>query len=422
MKKEKVVINSQSSHKWRVRYSVLLVLWLGWLFSFIDRMVITLSLPFIGKEFNINSIEQGAIVSAFFVGYAMFQIPGGVLADKFGFRKLLSIGIVWWSIFTTITGMVLFYPLLLIVRFLFGIGEGCFPGASYKTITTYFPRKQRGTATSIQSTVNTLGPAVASIIGAAIISIYGWRKIFLVLGIPGIILGIYIWFKFKDNPADHPKITDEELSEISQDEVRNDTGSKIPFKEYLTRPILWQLSIIWFLFDITFWGFVSWLPSYLMVERGFSLIKTGIFGALPYLVGTIGILIGGYLSDHTQGHRKWFFASNALFAGMFLYLTFSASSANMCIFYQVVAAFFMFCAQGIFWGLVVDSMDSKIAGTGTSIVNFGGQIAGFISPFTMGYLIHISGGSYNTAFTFIAVAIVLAAIVATTVKQNVSKI
>lgn len=332
MKKEKVVINSQSSHKWRVRYSVLLVLWLGWLLSFIDRMVITLSLPFIGKEFNINSIEQGAIVSAFFVGYAMFQIPGGVLADKFGFRKLLSIGIVWWSIFTTITGTVLFYPLLLIVRFLFGIGEGCFPGASYKTITTYFPRKQRGTATSIQSTVNTLGPAVASIIGAAIISIYGWRKIFLVLGIPGVILGIYIWFKFKDNPADHPKITDEELSEISQDEVKNDTGSKIPFKEYLTRPILWQLSIIWFLFDITFWGFVSWLPSYLMVERGFSLIKTGIFGALPYLVGTIGILIGGYLSDHTQGHRKWFFASNALFAGMFLYLTFSASSAKYVYF------------------------------------------------------------------------------------------
>lgn len=384
-------------------------------------MVITISLPFIGKEFNVNSVKQGAIVGAFFMGYAIFQIPGGMLADKFGFRKLLSLGILCWSVFTSVTGTVLCYTTLLAVRFFFGIGEGCFPGASYKAITTYFPRKQRGTATSIQATVNTLGPAVASVVAATFISIYGWRKIFLVLGIPGLFLCSYIWFKFKDIPAEHPKITQEELSEIENDEDKdkNHTALKVPFKEYLKNPILWKLCIIWFLFDITFWGFVSWLPSYLMSERGFSLIKTGIFGSLPYLIGTIGIVTGGYLSDHTKEHRKWVFTLNAVFAGLFLYLTFSAVSAGVCVFYQVIAAFFMFCAQGVFWGLVVDSMHPGIAGTGTSIVNFGGQIAGFISPFTMGYLIHISGGSYNSAFIFIALAIVISAIIAMSVKQNI---
>lgn len=411
---------SQSGDKWRVRYSVLAVLWLGWLFSFLDRMVISISLPFIGSDFNINSVAQGAILSSFFAGYSIFQIPGGLLADKFGFRKILSIGITWWSIFTTMTGMVLSYPSMLIVRCLFGLGEGCFPGASWKAISTYFPRKQKGTATAIQSTVNTLGPAVASVVAAAIIAAYGWRRVFILLGIPGVLIGVFIWLKFKDNPAEHPKMTKEELAELDQDVCEREDKSRISFKDFLTKPILWQMVLIWFLFDITFWGFVSWLPTYLMKARGFSLIKTGIFGSLPYLVGTVSIVLGGYLSDHTKGQRKWLFIPNAFISGLFLYLTYKAPTTNMCIVYQCTAAFFMFLAQGAFWGLVVDSMPPSIAGASTGTVNFGGQIAGFISPFVMGYLIQVSGGSFDTAFIFIILAIIASAMVAFTVNQNTS--
>jgi sugar phosphate permease len=411
---------SQSGDKWRVRYSVLAVLWLGWLFSFLDRMVISISLPFIGSDFNINSMAQGAILSSFFAGYSIFQIPGGLLADKFGFRRILSIGITWWSMFTTMTGMVLSYPTMLIVRCLFGLGEGCFPGASWKAISTYFPRKQKGTATAIQSTVNTLGPAVASVVAAAIIAAYGWRRVFLLLGIPGVLIGVFIWFKFKDNPAEHPKMTKEELAELNQDFCEGEDKSRVSFKDFLTKPILWQMVLIWFLFDITFWGFVSWLPTYLMKVRGFSLIKTGIYGSLPYLVGTVSIILGGYLSDHTKGQRKWLFIPNAFVSGLFLYLTYKAPTTNMCIVYQCTAAFFMFLAQGAFWGLVVDSMPPSIAGASTGTVNLGGQIAGFISPFVMGYLIHVSGGSFDTAFIFIILAIIASAMVAFTVDQSAS--
>lgn len=413
-----MAFKNEAAGKFKVRYSVLTVLWVGWLFSFLDRMVISISLPFIGRDFNVSSVAQGGILSAFFVGYSVFQIPGGLLADKFGFRRILSIGITWWSIFTTITGMVLNYPTMLIVRCLFGLGEGCFPGASWKAIATYFPRNQRGTATAIQSTVNTLGPAFASIVAAAIISVYGWRKVFILLGTPGILIGAFIWFKFKDNPADHPKITKEELDEINQDFNDYEDKSIVSFKDFLVKPILWQMVLIWFLFDITFWGFISWLPTYLMKIRGFSLIKTGIYGALPYLVGTVSIILGGYLSDHTKGQRKWLFIPNALISGLCLYLTYKAPSTNMCIFYQCTAAFFMFLAQGAFWGLVVDSMPPSIAGASTGTVNLGGQIAGFISPFVMGYLIQISNGSFDTAFIFIILAIVASAIVAFTVEQD----
>lgn len=409
----------QPKKKWKVRYSILLVLWLCWLFSFLDRMVITIALPFIGEDLNLNKTAQGLLLSMFFAGYALFQIPGGMLSDKFGFRRIVSVGIVWWSIFTSLTGLIFSYPLFLLVRFVFGLGEACLPGGTYKAIATYFPSKQRGTATGIQSTVNTLGPAIAAVVAAAIIGLYGWRVVFIVMGIPGLAIGIYIWFKFKDNPKDHPKITKEELAELDEDIVVEKASGKkksdVSFKELLKKPILWQMALIWFFFDITFWGFTSWLPSYLINEKGLSLMKTGIYSALPYLVGTVAIVLGGYISDRMKGNRKWVFIPNALAGGLALYLMFQASSLTMVILYQCLAAFFMFLAQGGFWALVVDSLPAKIMASGSATVNCLGSIAGFISPFLMGYMID-STGSFNSSFIMMIVALVIAAAIAFTIS------
>ncbi|MDQ6600785.1 MFS transporter [Bacillus salipaludis] len=403
--------------KWKVRYSVLLVLWLCWLFSFMDRMVITIALPFIGKDFNLNATSQGLLLSIFFAGYALFQIPGGILSDKFGFRRTMSIAITWWSIFTTLTGLIFSFPLLLMLRFIFGLGEACLPGASYKAIATYFPSKQRGTATGIQSTVNTLGPALAVIATAAIIGLFGWRAVFIIMGIPGLCVGIYIWLRIKDNPKDHSKITKEELSELDEDldEKPSEETKSISFKQLFKKPILWQMAIIWFFFDITFWGFTSWLPSYLIKEKGLSLMSTGIFSALPYLVGTVAIVFGGYLSDKVKGNRKWVFIPNALIGGLSLFFMFQASSLTMVIIYQCFAAFFMFLAQGGFWGLVVDSLPAKIMASGTATVNCFGSIAGFISPFLMGYMIEKTG-TFHSSFIMMIAALVLAAITALTIS------
>lgn len=404
--------------KWKVRYTVLFVLWLCWLFSFLDRMVITIALPFIGEDLSLSKTAQGLLISMFFAGYALFQIPGGMLSDKFGFRRVVSIAIVWWSVFTSLTGFIFSYPLFLLVRFVFGLGEASLPGGSYKAIATYFPSKQRGTATGIQSTVNTLGPAIASIVAAAIIGLYGWRVVFIVMGIPGIAAGLYIWFKFKDNPKDHPKISKEELAELENDIEETSTGKKksgISFKELLKKPILWQMALIWFFFDITFWGFTSWLPSYLINEKGLSLMNTGIFSALPYLVGTVAIVFGGYVSDRMKGNRKWVFIPNALAGGLSLYFMFQASSLTMVIIYQCLAAFFMFMAQGGFWALVVDSFPAKIMASGSATVNCFGSIAGFIAPFLMGYLIDTSG-SFNSSFILMIVALAAAAVIAFTIS------
>lgn len=412
---------SQGGFRWKVRHSILAIIWMGWLFSFLDRMVISVSLPFIGQDLNLDATMQGGILSAFFAGYALFQIPGGMLADKFGSRKVMAIAIAWWSVFTSLTGMIFSYPIMLFCRCVFGIGEGCFPGASWKMIATYFPSKERATATAIQSSVNTLGPAVAMLVAAGIIATYGWRTVFIVLGFPGLLIAASMWFYFRDNPADHPKITKEELAELEIQPAANPDGSSnagITFKEFIKKPILWQMVLIWFLFDITFWGFTSWLPSYLMKVREFSLLKTGITGSIPFFVGTVGTLLGGYLSDRIKGQRKWMFVPNALIAGVFLYLTYTVQSADMVIVYQSISSFFMFMAMAAFWGLVMDTIPPNIMGSASGTVNFGGQAAGFVSPFAMGYLIDASNGSFDTAFIFLIIAIVLSAVVTLTVKQE----
>jgi len=181
---------------------------------------------------------------------------------------------------------------------------------------------------------------------------------------------------------------------------------------------LWQMVLIWFLFDITFWGFVSWLPSYLMKIRQFTLLQTGINGSIPFFVGTVGMLVGGYLSDRLKGQRKWVFIPNALIAGFLLYMTYSVESAQMAVVYQSISAFFMFIAFAAFWGLVIDAVPAHIMGSGSATVNFGGQVAGFISPFVMGYLIDQAKGSFNGAFIFLIIAIVASAVVALTVQQK----
>ncbi|PHI31515.1 MFS transporter [Budvicia aquatica] len=412
--------NSEASNyipKWKSRYTVLGLIWLAWMLSYLDRMVMNISLPFIGQDLGVDKGTQGLIISSFFVGYALFQIPGGYLADKFGPRISMAIAILWWSAFTTLTGVISSLGMLLLVRVLFGIGEGAFPSGSWKTIATYFPSKERGRATAIQSSVGTLGPALASIVAASIIAHFGWRHVFVVLGIPGILITFGIYYFCRNNPKDSPGISQHEIQELENDK-KNTVESKgaISISGLFRSTIVWQLTGIWFLFNLTFWGFTSWLPSYLMESRGLSLTSTGYVSAVPFLFGTVGGLFGGYISDRFKQGRSWIYAVAAIISATLLYLTFSVENLTYAIIYQCFSMLFMFFSVGIFWGLLMDSINPKVMGTASGIVNVGAQLAGVIAPPVMGFLIDVSDGNYSTAFIFIIISLALSALVALTIN------
>lgn len=419
------------SSGWKARYTVLAFIWLAWLMSFLDRMVMGVSLPFIGAEFGIDKVQQGWIISAFFLSYAGFQIPGGFLADKFGPRKVMFIAVIWWSIFTSITGVVFdigiipAFAVMLGIRFLFGIGEGSFPASSWKCISTYFPVKERGRATAIQSSVNTLGPAVATLVAAAIISALGWRWVFVLMGIPGILVAFGIRYYCRDNFRDCPSITPEEIKELEDDATEQaalNAGKpiteKVPFIDVIKRVELWQLALIWFLFDITFWGFTTWLPTYLKEVRELTLGQIGIWGSVPYLFGAAGTLLGGFVSDKFTTGRNIIYAIATVIAAGFLYLMVTADGLVMTVIFQCLASLFMFFAMGIFWGILMHTISSNIMGTASGIVNFGGQMAGVVAAPAIGYLVKSSGGDFTNAFLFIIATLVASAVVIMTVKSK----
>ncbi|MCR6544432.1 MFS transporter [Dehalobacterium formicoaceticum] len=408
------------------RNIVLAILFLTWTISYMDRMVMTVAIPYISKEFNLTSVQMGVVMSAFFMGYTFFQLPGGMLSDKFGARKVMTFAIAWWSAFTAFTGMITSYTSLLVVRVLFGLGEASFPSGSWKTISTWFPKKERATANSMMMAASAIGTAIAPLFVVGIMSYFGWRSVFLFLFIPGIIIAALIWVFVRDNPAQSKMITPEELSVIQEDNSINEQDAankeavnKLSFKDIIKLPVMWKLFFLWLTFDIVFWGFGSWIPSYLVNERHFVMVKMGIIASLPYFAGTIGTWVSGYISDKFfVGKRRNFIIICEVAAALFLFLTYNAPSEVLAITFLTVAGFFVCATMGAFWAIPMDILPAEVMGSGSGFINTGGQIAGIISPIIMGFLIQASGGSYKTAFTFLAISSLVSAGFALSINEK----
>jgi sugar phosphate permease len=361
---------------------------------------------------------MGVVMSAFFVGYATCQVPGGILADKFGARRLMSIALIWWSAFTALTGMVNSLGTMLVIRVIFGVGEGMYPGASMKSISTWFPTKERGTAAGFMLSSNALGPALAPLFVVAIIAAWGWRAVFMSLFLPGIIVAFLLWKYVTDRPQDSPRVSPEELAEIQSVEPEMKPGVKIGWVDCLKVGKVWQCFLIWFSFDITLWGFVSWLPSYLVRARGFGLVNMGIAASLPFFAGTVGLISGGWISDKWfPNHRKIPVILTQLIGAFLLYLTYTVTSATGAVVYQTLAGGFLYLAMGAFWALNMSIIPKNVMGTASSVINTAGQIAGFLSPMAIGYLVQISGGSFNSAFMLLIAGTVFSSLVALTVRE-----
>lgn len=404
---------------WKERYTILAILFITWVVSYIDRMVMTVAIPYIAADFNLSPVAMGVVLSTFFAGYAIFQIPGGMLADKFGPRKVMTAGITWWTIFTVITGMAKSLHPMLFIRFFFGVGEGVFPGSSWKTIANWFPVKERTTANAFMMSSNFLGPAIAPLFVVAVMATWGWRTVFYSLLVPGAVIILLLWFFVKDTPEESPRISSQELEEIKGSEpvALGATGKKATFADVIKSPIAWQCFLTWFAYDITFWGFMSWVPTFLVKERGYEMVKMGITASIPFFVGTLGLILGGYVSDKFfKNNRKVLVVITNLLGAVFLYATYSASASSI-LAYMTLTGLFIGMAFGAIWGLPMNVMPKEIMGSASGFINMAGQIAGFISPMVIGYLVQVSG-NFQSAFMFLIAGSVASALIASTIRQR----
>jgi MFS family permease len=271
------MLAAQQIHATRGRWYILLLISLMYLITYLDRVNISTAAPVISKEFGFDKITMGAIFSAFVWAYALFQVPGGWLGDRLGPRRILTAIVTYWSVMTAATAMAGSAVSFIVVRFLFGIGEaGAFPVAT-RAMQLWYPREERGFVQGITHSASRAGAAIAPPIVVAIMSTLGWQWVFYICGAVGLVWAAWWYFSYRDLPEDHPMVNQIELQRIrGLDQAGNinqpttEAKASVPWATLLRSPNMWAIMCAYFTYVYCLWIFLSWLPSYLVEFRHFT--------------------------------------------------------------------------------------------------------------------------------------------------------
>ncbi|MGG4447462.1 MFS transporter [Brevibacillus porteri] len=372
----------------RTRNWILALLFLGWALGNLDRYVMNYAILSITEDLQLSASSTGLLLSSFFAGYALMQMPGGWLADRFGSRKVLIASVIMWSIFTGLTGAAWSLASMILIRFLFGIGEGGFQPASSKIIATIFPVKERSRAMSVMLSSSAIVGLFSPILSVWMIQNMGWRTMFVVIGAVGAVIAFLYWRHIK----------------LPQDESTTNTmnGSEQPKSSVsllLKTPLLWSLLIAYFSIYAVNWGLVTWMPTYLSKVRGLDMISLGWLQTIPGFATLVGIYVSGYVLDKLpKGREKIIGSLSCVVVAVLLYFMFTASSVTMFITYQAIVSLFLSFVIILLPSVVLKNLPAAVAGTGMGIVNTGGQLAGFITPMAIGFIVEAFNGSFDAAF------------------------
>ncbi|AJK87244.1 MFS transporter [Lysinibacillus fusiformis] len=370
------------------RNVILALLFLGWSLGNLDRYIMNYAVVSITGDLQLDASSTGIILSAFFLGYAIMQIPGGWLADKFGAKRILLMAVIMWSIFTGLTAIAWSLTAMIVIRFLFGIGEGGFQPSSSKIIATIFPKEERGRAMSIMLTSGGIVSLIVPLLAAYLLGTIGWRMMFIIIGAIGAIIA-YLYWKY----IQLPKAETAEAAETGSPAV------KVSFKELLKTPLMWNLIIAYFCIYAVNWGLVSWIPTYLQKNRGLDLMSIGWAQTIPAITTIIGVYGSGYIIDKLpRGMEKVLGSISCAVIGLLLYLMFTAKTVTLFIGYQTVVSIFIAFVITLLPVIVLKKLPSSITGSAMGIANTGGQLAGFVTPMAIGFMVDAFNGSFDAAF------------------------
>jgi len=252
----------------------------------------------IQKELDLSNTQISYILMAFTLAYGLFEVPTGRLGDRFGSRLILTRIVIWWSLFTALTGACTGFASLLLVRFGFGIGEaGAFPNAA-RVISRWFPNEERGRVQGIMLAAAQLGAVIAPLGAAYLIQSITWQWTFVVFGMVGIFWAIGFWIWFRDNPFEHNSINQAELAIIQKGNTLEPLiTQKVPWAKVFKNRGIIILSLIMILGAFYTYFFYSWFPKYLSAARGLDNLTTGKLSSLVLAGSAVGMLLGGWLAD-----------------------------------------------------------------------------------------------------------------------------
>jgi sugar phosphate permease len=385
--------------------TVLTLLFLTWIINYLDKNSMSVALISISKQFSLTPTQGGMVISSFFLAYAIMQLIGGWLTDKYGARKIILISLLSWSIFTIFTGFAWSFISLIIIRFLFGLAEGSFPSASSVALAENFPKEERGRAKGFLSASTQIGAIIAVLVAALLIESVGWNIMFFIFGALGFVLLLLLW-KYLPDRAQQNGMAKKQ---------------KVSYLKVLKNPTAWLLMLIYFGMSMVNWGLSSWLPSYWVNVRGLELVKTGFISMLPSICSIIAIILSSWALDKiAAGKEKYIIITGAVISAIALFFVMNAATVAMALTFLCLA-YFGIGFVSVVLALPLKYFPQNSMGSTVGIMYFGGQMAGTIAPTLIGYTITLFNGSYNGAFSLLIGSLFISIIASFFLKLNSTK-
>ncbi|TGD97762.1 MFS transporter [Methylobacterium nonmethylotrophicum] len=423
----------------RYRWVVMSLIFVVYTLAAADRANIGIVLPFVKKEFGMSNTEAGAVVSLFFVGYAVMQIPAGFLVRRLGTRVVFPIFMLLTSLFTGLLGTSGSVLAMKLNRLALGIAEAPLPVTMLSTVNRWFPAREKGTAVGLFLAAAKFGPVIVPPLGALIIATLGWQYVFYICAAPGIVFAVLWYFLVVDEPsrsrfvsaAEAEHIRDEPSSRpAAPDAAAAVTAAPVPparrfdrldrvirgrpvrliatAKETFRSGNVWGLALGYLMMTGIINVILAWLPTYLTTVKQFSLMNVGFVASAPFIGGVLGNIIGGWFSDRVVGkRRKPTILISAVSTVFMMYALIHAPNEPVTLAILLFLTGFLLNVGYSSFTVYPAGLTTKDAyPLAVSVVNTGGQAGGALFPFLTGLL--LDAFSWDAVFLFLAASALVA--------------
>lgn len=396
----------------RKRYHILALVFITVVINYLDRSNISVAAFAIREDLGLSTVQMGVIFSAFAWTYSTLQIPGGIMVDRVRARILYPIILVLWSGATLVQGFISSLAAFIGCRAAIGIFEAPSYPANNKIVTSWFPEKERASAIAIYTSGQFIGLAFLTPALVLIQSYLGWRGLFIVSGIIGLVWAAIWYFAYRD-PDRHKKVNQAELDYIAeggglvdgsaeQKEKQKFTWSD--FKQAFVHRKLWGVYIGQFCLGSLFVFFLTWFPTYLVEYRGLDFIKSGFLASLPFLAAFVGVLLSGFTSDYLvrKGYTNEIARKAPILVGMLLSMAIVGANYTDSTFLIILFLSIAFFGNGlasIAWVFISLLAPKRLIGLIGGVFNFIGGLSGVATPIVIGYL--VEGGKFEPALFYI---------------------
>jgi MFS transporter, ACS family, glucarate transporter len=413
---------SASSRPTRVRYIMLGLVVLVYFITYLDRVLLSNALPTIQKQFGFSIVTLGLVQSCYNWSYALFQIPGGWFGDRVGPRIALASVVVWWSVFTFLTGLSSSLTMLMGCLFLIGLGEaGAFPIAN-RALSRWMLPNERGIAQGTTHAGSRMASTLTPVLVATLIGAYGWHMPFFLFALVGICWAAVWIFYYRDVPSEHKSVNEAERRKIVNALGATGKHHHIPWRLILTSSQMWILAAMYFCYGYAMNMFIAWYPKYLNAERGYSLAQMGFFASLTLAAAVVGDVCGGLFSDliirrtgRIKFGRQVVAISGYLIAAVFIPLGCFVKDPYLTAAMFGMGLFGLELVVGNAWAVTLD-IGGSFAGSCSAVMNTFGNIGAAIMAAATGFIVRDFG--WNAAFYVISVLCVAGALLFTRIDAG----